>query len=644
MVIMTLLGIPFLLMGETENRIAENEQLALQALYAAESGAWMVKRWFDQPGSTSNVINPPLAAIDREQRLIDADGDPGTAPAAADGSAGLPYYKQDDDALFEKPYRGSAVDELLGTEDGPDMVIDAEGSTEARNFLVDLSDKLFGGYPSGGAGRRARIARIDVYGPPHVRVGGTWKRYGVGSARVVGRIVQEYPDGTEVVLAERTVGLAFNEVRYAPRQLGTLNACSTSDWNTDLTIHWGALVHAAAPGVEFDLPSDFEDRVPVSLPRVVPPSATVDLLWGWEEDDPADADADGITSERWHAYYTEILEEGNPDAADPLGYPIQDPWFRLLSTGVIKDENSSPYQQPYYDPALSTSGAFEWDHTTGALENGDIPYNPSKTASDMWGQESWTGTYSNHMHKLASGTLACPDFDYAPWKEVAVGGGDNIHYYTWAGTGDQFLANGEGTAQTFRQITDGQTGFFFFDTKDGAPPQSDGSNLTPAIVLSSGTWGVQGMVYLNATRFEATNVVGRATTFRAPGEPFQDRNADGVWQAGEGWLNLHYPTTLTGEFRAKPKVPGVDDVFRDPRGPAISATALVDGLLYTSGRFDMKGTGNYYGAIVARRGISEAGSNSNSPHIYWNEDLRGGWPPDAWGLPRVVVSRWETEL
>ena len=48
MVIMTLLGIPFLLMGETENRIAENEKLSLQALYVAEAGALIAQRWFEQ--------------------------------------------------------------------------------------------------------------------------------------------------------------------------------------------------------------------------------------------------------------------------------------------------------------------------------------------------------------------------------------------------------------------------------------------------------------------------------------------------------------------------------------------------------------------------------------------------------------------
>ena len=37
-----------LLVAATENRIAENERLSAQALYAADTGAKVVKRWFDR--------------------------------------------------------------------------------------------------------------------------------------------------------------------------------------------------------------------------------------------------------------------------------------------------------------------------------------------------------------------------------------------------------------------------------------------------------------------------------------------------------------------------------------------------------------------------------------------------------------------
>src|SRR5262245_62343455 len=112
MVMLTLLGISFLLMAATENRIAENERLGLQALYFGESGVRVVKRWFDYPASANNLINPPLNVIDRSLRWIDDDGDPATAPTTNDGVANGPLcrFKQewDPDAdglddVFEKP-------------------------------------------------------------------------------------------------------------------------------------------------------------------------------------------------------------------------------------------------------------------------------------------------------------------------------------------------------------------------------------------------------------------------------------------------------------------------------------------------------------------------------------------------------------
>ena len=65
-VILTLLGISFLMMAETENKIAENELLSAQTLYVAESAARQVKRWFDHPpnqtGSAWNLLNPKKRA------------------------------------------------------------------------------------------------------------------------------------------------------------------------------------------------------------------------------------------------------------------------------------------------------------------------------------------------------------------------------------------------------------------------------------------------------------------------------------------------------------------------------------------------------------------------------------------------------
>ena len=112
-VILALLGMSFLMMGETESRIAVNEKRAAQALYVAEAGALAVKRWFDYPASA--VMFPPAAVIDYDERTIIDETDPYN-PAAetdADGSAARPWYKWDtdldgiaDEEYFERPFRG----------------------------------------------------------------------------------------------------------------------------------------------------------------------------------------------------------------------------------------------------------------------------------------------------------------------------------------------------------------------------------------------------------------------------------------------------------------------------------------------------------------------------------------------------------
>ena len=71
-VILTLLGVSFLMMAETENRIASNERHAAQALYAAEAGARAVRSWFDRP--ETGLGFPPPAVVDRSLQVLGGKG------------------------------------------------------------------------------------------------------------------------------------------------------------------------------------------------------------------------------------------------------------------------------------------------------------------------------------------------------------------------------------------------------------------------------------------------------------------------------------------------------------------------------------------------------------------------------------------
>jgi len=78
MAILTLLGVSYLFMADTENRIAENERLSAQAFYFGEGVTREVKRWFDRPpysaSGGANLSRPTTAILDRSKRIIDTDG------------------------------------------------------------------------------------------------------------------------------------------------------------------------------------------------------------------------------------------------------------------------------------------------------------------------------------------------------------------------------------------------------------------------------------------------------------------------------------------------------------------------------------------------------------------------------------------
>jgi len=617
-VILTLLGISFLLMAETENKIAENERLAAQALYVGETATRQVKRWFDHPpnlGGTWNVRNPPLAAIDRTLRMIDQDGDPTTAPVAQDGSSSAPRYKQSSGLVFDRPYRPSLENTLLGTETGPDMRI-SRATSAGATFLDDLAADLFPGYP--GDGLEARIEQIDVYAPPTLDINGNWTRYGMATVRIVSRIVQDV-GGTDVVLAERMIKAVLNETPY-PGPFGPLHSCANLTWNGDFTVHWGA---GSAVG-DSQLTNNLH-KIKSSLPRVEPAGQRLDMLWGY--------DAGTGTAAPFNDYLTQLYASTEE---------IEDPWFRYLSRG---DFVGSTWMAGASNPADTIPMPFNW--TVGTSTLGDETY-PSH---DHFGADD--GNHSNVMQKMA--VVSCPQFDYDTWKTIAQSGTSDVHYYAWD-NGTTFRENGTGPAQTFRTITDQVEGLYFFDTRDGVRPvDSDGDgyyeNLTPPIALSGGTWGTRGFVYLNAETFQTKGVTGRAVQMAAPGEPFLDIDSDGQYDAGtEPYVNLDYPTSLSDPFEASATDTLQDDgtyvgaVTRNSRGPTFNETAVLWGILYNSGQFEATGNARYYGSVIGESGIGENSPAAGTPEFYWDQSIVDNWPPPGWDLPRVIITRWETDL
>lgn len=127
------------------------ERLAHDALLAAAG-------WFEAAERGSLTAPPGLAAIDRERRVVDPEGD-GTYVTFRRAAA--PWnvrYKEGGGSadLFRPPERNLPAQRFVGNADGPDLCLVAAGA--ARAELLDLSHHLD---PSA----RSRIAQICFFGP-----------------------------------------------------------------------------------------------------------------------------------------------------------------------------------------------------------------------------------------------------------------------------------------------------------------------------------------------------------------------------------------------------------------------------------------------------------------------------------------------
>ncbi len=602
---LSLLGIAMLFVGETEGRIAENEHHAAGARLAAGAAARVVKLWFDDPDAPPGEGPPPPEVVDRSRRRIEEDGDPATPPHAQDGLA-WPRYKQDVDRngdgrddLFDRPWGDGLRDALLGTPDGPDMRIDEAAGPLAEAFLRDLSRRLLGPRPLAERGVETRIRRIDVHGPPWVVVGGAKVRRGIATIRVVAAV-----GGPRGDTARATVVTVIDDVPYASVATGPLRSCGELRWRGRLDARWGTVVAVGSA-----LAGAGHRAWASSWPRVPPAAPGSDLLWG-HDDDVA-----------FRAYLREL---------ELRREVIEDPWFRYLTAAA--PFGAAAGRQPF---------PFTWDPRAGAPP-GD-------------------GEWPNHLHPGQDGDhsnlfqlverLECDGPDYELWKAVATSGERRVRYYVWEAA-DRFRENGSGPARSFREITDGEEGLFFFDTTNGrAPEDTDGDgvadNLTPAIDVEGGRFGLRGFVFLNASVLRLRDLAGRPVRIRAPGEPFRDGNGDGRRGPGEAWVNLAYPRDLAGPL----VVDALDnlqddgrfagDPVRNSHGPAFDGDAAVAGILVTAGGFEARGGVRVYGAVVAGSVAGDGAAAGDAPSFLWDASILRGWPPAGWDVPRTMTISWD---
>src|SRR3954447_1281466 len=231
---LSLLGLAFVAISETESSISINQRNHSETVAVAEAGARLVVQWFQDPATMKrlNLLPDNTNAIKTQRSVLTYTG----------------YYKSDlSQKLCDLPYGPKEPDKFFGAEDSADIWID-RGNAVA--FLDALNDKILG--PEGTADPRpsGEITMIKIFAPPivgatltpaaapHFYEGGT--RYGVATIMVR----SEKFDRPRTASGTRR-SLSLSECRIvisqfpSPQPAGPLQSATSLATNGNFNVHWG---------------------------------------------------------------------------------------------------------------------------------------------------------------------------------------------------------------------------------------------------------------------------------------------------------------------------------------------------------------------------------------------------------------------
>lgn len=684
MVVLSALGLSFLVVSDTENQVAVNDRDARQVLYVAQAGAKLVEGWFNVPDAAYNPFVPDRTDCTLDQRIGDSDYDGTTDIDVPANGIGQRYrggtatgvYR-----LFDKPFRGAPRDTFWGTRDNPDVLI-TNDPDEDDDYLSQVSGLFnLGSSPSL---EGVEIQEIRVFAPPYDRQ--LQRRFGICTAQVTAAKV--IVRGTERRrVAERSVTIVLQELPF-PGPGAAIESESAVDVSGNFGVHWGGTF--AEGGMSLQSGSNFPGP---GVPR------ENTSRYRWADFSPNAPDLDTGTAGTQNLL-TQLI--ANVDIADP--------WLLFRCNGTyVEAPNNDDQPWPY-------------NYTVGVEDDKSIFY------------QNQTYTF--------------PALDYEFWKRFTQLKPRNGSYYKFAGMDGAdatFAKNGVGTAYKFAHWVNTENpgvkpGIFFFDTSNSMNPQDgNGGVLLPELDLNSsvvdspsGDFIMEGMIYTNFALTNTSGFAGHAVTKRVnmPPEPFLDTGIDidrsgvigdnaeegdtignGIWDfaflgdtesqgtfyddlynttdfndfAGEEewpentlphggidvrvladvvhepYLNFEYPEPngpedplqVDFDFEAtsanRRDMGGDRDgdgttdqltTLRDIKGAQVDLDLIVNGVWYNEGRYDGSGNLPVYGSILMRQGFEATGT----PDVWFNHGLQtGDWPPPEMQIPRVYVSQMDTD-
>ena len=549
---LSLLGLGFVAISETESAIARNQQNALQTQAVAEAGAKLVVEWFQDPVWGQSIGGMPLNTA--------ANANLGaTKVTRVSGDYSGVYKPSSTTLLFDKPYRPDPSNRFFADENTGDIVINR---TTDLTTITRVNSVLFGS--STEDTRSGEITEIRIYAPPSI--GGVLKqngsalnpdgtpqmfwtgpvqRFGLATIKVTAMQFRD-PTGDKSaasnIISRHSIRLVVGELPL-PIPAGPIQGNANVSFGGNFQVHWGletstgdlqtSVARVALPWANaFERPHfehGYEPGTGVDSVSVMSggsgyataPTITI-------APPPAGGTQATATANITNGILTSVTM--TPVTGFGSGYDMQNPPAITVTggggTGASLQANVGSEAWPqtagqfdnadFFHELLGKSFEDPWygarsigdNSTDGTNQPGDAPmcnnYNiqadDQSTSTPYWAFQ-WQSVNNYPWQKR----IIFPVIKYDYWKRIAKQGRGykGIYYFTYDTTSSS-------TAPTFKRFGSGLSkpmsywanslattgsglgaGLYFFDSIDGSNPQSLTGAAKTAKLTPAESWNSQ---------------------------------------------------------------------------------------------------------------------------------------------------------
>ena len=671
MVILTLTGISFLFMADTENKISNNYYLAMKALVAAQSGVYMVNSWFNHAKDNLTLL-PSASDIQFNPRQNTDDGtnsDTLYKWGCQAPNANCSSYK-----LFDRPFTGinhssTVYQRFFGTSQNPDILISYENN-QSVNYLDNLNTLLLGSSTG-----PIRISEIKIYSPPvspyaddPTDVRNT--PYGICTAEITAETVRRDSSGKVVeVLSTRRVRGIITDINFAIAGVA-FDVDGTIDQNGAVRVHWGIM--KSTKDIYDNNVQHLSKGAPwyVNLKGTVSPCGT--LFGTINEPSPLQSisleDPWFLLRSRNTLQYQKQALAINSCAG--ISQAIQVSGNELLTLPLVNETHSCDYVFNENASAPNQNIMIKYSYMDCQECNGDADspscgINLSDCVADIPPFDP--KKYYNVIGCDPTVGFANAFRGYSYWKNVITtvvkqGGGSNIYYLVPGGfpeiggvcsSGLWGPPNDGTNCKDFETWTSGRSGFWFFDTTDGEYPKTNASNIVSEVSVKGQYWS-EGFQYICADLYDSAG--GGNHDFkdccRFPGEPlwenqdphfkaYRDGKYSGFDEDGnfiDRFLNLRYPADKDYKSTNYVVDSTAENTGWDEYGPTFTFSGYFKGIMYLTGKFWARGNRDFFGSVMIWD--SDARTRGNV-EVWYNPELKEGITQN---LPTAYVEQIITDM